>query len=415
MSKSIGSPLWIAAVWVVAGLLSLLGALCYGELAARYPEAGGGYVYLREAYGPRLAFLYGWKCFLVMDPGLTAALAAGLASYAGYIVKLSPLESKAVAIACIATVGGANAAGIRFGSFLIRWLTALKLGLLLFIIFWGLVFQLGSWSHFLPLVSQRPGSSPLGGALAVGFISAFFSLAGWWDLNKLAGEVRDPWKLLPRALLLGILIVTVVYLATSAVFLYLVPMERVTSGETFAAQAGEALFGGTGGLILSAIVIVSVFGSLAAVIMAAPRVYYAMARDRLFFSSAASIHPKFGTPARAIMLQATLASILVILGSFSEIVAYFIFVTVVFVALTVAGVMVLRRRYGPGPGYLTPAYPLVPVAFLVLIVVLLVLLAANNPRQASIGTAVVLLGLPAYRLFSVHGPATQKRAAGMKG
>src|SRR5215472_16606016 len=267
MSKSIGSPLWIAAVWIVVGLFSLLCALCYAELAARYPEAGGGYVYLREAYGPRLAFLYGWKCFLVMDPGLTAALAAGLASYAGYIVRLSPLGSKAIAVGCIATVGVANAVGVRLGSFLIRWLTALKLGLLLFIIVWALVFQLGNWSHFLPFVSQHPGSSPLGDALAVGFISAFFSLAGWWDLNKLAGEVRDPRKLLPRALLLGILIVTIVYIATSAVFLYLVPIERVTSGETFAAQAGAALFGSRGGVILSAVVIVSVFGSLTVTVM----------------------------------------------------------------------------------------------------------------------------------------------------
>lgn len=243
MAKSIGSPLLIAVMWLVMGALSMLGALCYGELAARYPEAGGGYVYLRQAYGPRVAFLYGWKCFLVLDPGLTAALSVGVASYVGYVVKLSWLGSKAIAVGSIIFVAAVNILGVRSGALLMRSITALKVGVLLFIPIWALVFGLGSWSHFVPLVSQRPGSAPLGSALAGGFILAFFSLAGWWDVNKLAGEVRDPQKTLPRALGIGLLTVTLVYLITSAVFLYLVPIERVTSGETFAAQAGEALFG----------------------------------------------------------------------------------------------------------------------------------------------------------------------------
>src|SRR5580704_8182607 len=158
MSRSLGSPLLIAGVWVIMGVLSVLGALCYGELAARYPEAGGGYVYLREAYGPRVAFLYGWKCFLVMDPGLTAALAVGVASYTSYIVNLSWLASKSVAIGCILAVAAANILGVRLGAFIMRCLTALKLGLLLFIICWALGFGLGNWSHFIPFIPQRAGS-----------------------------------------------------------------------------------------------------------------------------------------------------------------------------------------------------------------------------------------------------------------
>ncbi|HWX41484.1 MAG TPA: amino acid permease [Blastocatellia bacterium] len=410
MSKTIGSPLLVAAVWIVVGILSLLGALCYGELAARYPEAGGGYVYLREAFGPRLAFLYGWKCFLVMDPGLAAALSVGLAGYAGYIVGLSPVASKAVAVACILIIAAANILGVRLGAFFVRWLTALKLGLLAFIIIWAFAFGSGDWSHFLPLASQRPGSSPLAAALAIGLVSAFFSCAGWWDVSKLAGEVRNPQRVLPRALLFGILIVTAVYLATSAVFVYLVPMERVTSGETFAAQAGEALFGRSGGLVFSAIVIVSVFGSLAAIIMAAPRVYYAMARNGVFPRSAASIHPRYGTPVRAIMLQAALACILVLLGNFSQIVAYFIFITVAFVAITVAGLFVLRKRHGTGSGYLVPGYPYTPVAFLALAAILLLLLVANNPWQALIGTAIVGLGIPSYTLFFSRGASVAQEA-----
>src|ERR1700724_863771 len=179
--------------------------------------------------------------------------------------------------------------------------------------------RLGNWSNFIPLVAQRPGSDPLIGALAGGLVGAFFSFGGWWDLSKLAGEVRDPERILPRALVYGVTILTIVYTLTSAVFIYLVPLERVTSGEIFAAQAGEVLFGQLGGQVLSGIVIVAVLGSLAAVVMSAPRVYFAMARDGLFIPAAASIHPRFGTPARAIIIQAALASVLVLVGTFSTI------------------------------------------------------------------------------------------------
>jgi APA family basic amino acid/polyamine antiporter len=196
-----------------------------------------------------------------------------------------------------------------------------------------------------------------------------------------------------------VLSVTCVYLLTSAVFLYLVPLERVTSGETFAAQAGEQLFGRAGGEIFSAIVIVSVLGSLAGIIMAAPRVYYAMARDRLFPSSVAAVHPKFGTPARAIALQASMACLLVLLGTFDKIVAYFVFVTVLFIGLTVAAVFVLRRKKKGARTFSAPGYPLTPLIFLALIAVLLLLLAGHNPREAALGLLVVALGVPVYYLL----------------
>ena len=400
MSRSIGSPLLISTVWIAVGALSILGALCYGELAARFPEAGGGYVYLREAYGPRIAFLYGWKCFLVMDPGLTAALAVGVASYVGYIVSLSWVGSKLLAIGCIVAVTSANILGVRFGASIMRGLTALKVSLLLFIICWAVGFGFGSWSHFLPFVPQHSGSDGLGIALAGGLISAFFAFAGWWDVSRVTGEVSNPQKNLPRALFFGILIVTVVYLATSAVFIYLVPIERVTSGETFAAQAGEAIFGRRGGLMFSSVVIISVLGSLAAFMIAAPRLYYAMARDRLFFMSAARIHPRFGTPVGAIALQSVMASALVLLGNFRTIVAYFFFITFVFIGLTVAGLMIIRRRHGESISYKTPGYPLTPILFVACTVAFLFVLFAGNPRQALIGTAVVGLGLPVYKYIS---------------
>jgi APA family basic amino acid/polyamine antiporter len=212
----------------------------------------------------------------------------------------------------------------------------------------------------------------------------------------MAGEVRDARRMLPRAIALGVLAVTIVYIATSAAFMYLVPLDRVTSGETFAAQAGEALFGQAAAQIFSAVVVVSVLGSLTAVMMTAPRVYYAMARDGLFFKTAAAVHPRFGTPARAIALQAALASVLVAIGTFQQIVAYFIFVTVIFIALTVAAVFVLRRE-SDGESYRAPGYPVTPLVFLGLVVVLLVLLAGSNPTEAILGVAIVALGLPVYQ------------------
>ncbi len=399
MAKSLGSPFWLLIVWLVMGGMALCGALCYGELAARFPEAGGGYVYLREAYGQQVAFLYGWKCFLVMDPGVTAALAVGFASYAGYLINLSSIGGKIVAIVAIALFAIVNIYGLRISASVMRLLTILKLSALASIALWAVGLRLGDLSNFTPFVAQRSGSAPLFSALAGAMVAGFFSFGGWWDLSKLSGEVRDPAHTLPRALAFGVVAVTIVYLLTSFVFIYLVPLDRVTSGETFAAQAGEALFGGSGGQIFSIIVIVSVLGSLAAVMMAASRVYYAMARDGVFFDSVAALHPRFGTPARAIVLQAALASLLVALGTFDQIIAYFVFVTVIFIALTVAAVFALRRNDQGAATFRAAGYPITPLFFLLLVTLLLVLLGGNSPRQALLGVAVVALGAPIYHLF----------------
>jgi APA family basic amino acid/polyamine antiporter len=400
MAKSVGSPALVLVIWLVMGAMALCGALCYGELAARFPEAGGSYVYLREAYGEGLAFLYGWMALIVMDPGITAALATGLGQYAGYVLELPPAGVKLVAVASILLLAAANIRGVLLGAWLMRWLTALKLGLLLLVLAWGFIFRLGDWSNFAPLVAQREGSAPLVMALAGGLVAAFFSFGGWWDLSKLGGEVREPARTLPRALVYGVLTVTLVYILTSAAFVYLVPMERVASGEVFAAQAGEALFGRLGGSVFAGVVIVAVLGSLAGLMLAAPRVYYAMARDRVFFEGVARLHPRFESPARAIAIQAALACVLVVSGNFDEIVAYFIFVVVLFIALTVASIFRFRRRgRASEPQYLTPGYPLTPALFLSLVALLLALLAGNNPKQALLGLGATAMGLPVYYIF----------------
>lgn len=398
MLKSLGSPLWTLLVWLAMGAMALCGALCYGELASRYPRAGGGYVYLREAYGRPLAFLYGWMSLLVMDCGLSAALSVGLAAYCGALVPLTPGATRAVAVGAILSLAALNVAGVRPSVRLIAALTGLKLGSLLLLVLFTLVVRTGSAAHFLPFVARRPDSGALLPALAAGSLSAFFSFGGWWDLGKLAGEVRQPGSTLPRALVYGVALVTLVYVSISATFLYLVPLEAAGSGETFAAQAGEVLFGHVGGRIFTAIVLVAVLGSLASIMLTAPRVYLAMARDGLFVPGVASISPRFHTPVRAILVHAVLASLLAMVASFRQIVGYFIFVAVLFLALSVAALFVVRRRHTEG-GFRAPGYPYTPWVFLSFSALLLVLLAAGNPRQSLLGVAVVALGLPVYRVF----------------
>src|SRR5204862_1915012 len=257
-----------------------------------------------------VAFLYGWMCLLVLDPGLTAALATGLASYAAFIIPLSALWSKVVAILVIWALFILNIFSIQISAAILRWSTWLKLGLLAFLVVWGLSLRLGNWSNFAPFVAQRPGSLPLGPALGAAMVGAFFSFGGWWDVSKIAGEVRDPGRNLPRAMLLGVLVVTAIYILVSIAFLYVVPLGRVTSDQTFVAQAGAILFGRAGGVVFAAIVVVCVLSSLAALIMSAPRVYYAMAQDGLFLKAVARTHPRFGTPANAIFIQGLVASVL---------------------------------------------------------------------------------------------------------
>jgi APA family basic amino acid/polyamine antiporter len=395
MTKALGSPFWILVVWLAVGATAFCGSLCFGELAARYPEAGGGYLYLREAWGPGVAFLYGWKSLLVMDPGLSAALGAGIGQYSAALFPLGDLGQKAVAMAAILFLALVSALGVRFAGNVVRLLAVAKLLLLGAIIALGFASTGGAWSNFQPFLEARPGSAPLAAGLAGGLIGAFFAFGGFWDLAKIGGEVRNPTRTLPRALALGVGIATIVYILTSGAFIYLVPIETVGSGPAFAAQAGAALFGADGGRIFAAIVLIAIAGSLAAVLMTAPRVYYAMARDGLFPGSVGRLHPRFGTPVRAIVLQAALGCLMVALATFEAIIAYFVFVAVAFVALTVAGIYRLPRP--AGAAFRIPGYPLTPLAFLALLVMLLALLAAGRPLEAALGTAVVALGFPVYR------------------
>ena len=395
--RTMASPVGVMLVWASLGVMALSGALCYGALAARYPRAGGGYVFLREAYGSRLAFLYGWKCLLIMDPGITAALATGFASYASYFTTLGPAAARVVALGVIVVFSVVHIIGVTFGTRVLTAVTGLKVFLILALTAGALTSPSGSWSHFMPMFDRPAGAPPLAGAVAGAFVAAFFSFGGWWEVTRVAGEVRDPHRTLPRALTIGVAVVTLLYMLATLAFIYVVPIGLVAEGQAFPAQVGETILGRTGGAVVAVIVMVCALGSLGAIQMMAPRLYVAMAEDGLFPGAAAVVHPRFGTPARAIAVQGVLAATLVVLGTFDTIVAYFVFITVVFIAAVVSSVFVLRRR---DHRFEVPGYPWTPAIFLSMVAVLLTLMVLNSPLQALLGLVVVAAALPVYQMLS---------------
>lgn len=396
---ALASPALTLGLWTVGGLVVLAGAFTFGELASRYPQAGGLYVYLREAWGPRLAFLYGWQSLLIMDPGVTAALAAGASQYATLVWPAAAGFEPLVAVGMIWALAALNMAGLTFGARVFGVLTVFKLCTLAGIVVLAIVTSAGSWSHFTPFVGAREGAPPLGEALALGLVSVFFSFGGFWEASRIAGEVRDPRRTLPIALVAGVVCVTVIYLMTTVAFIYLVPASAATSASEFARLAGEALLGSAGPAVLASVVLLSVVASAMAMIMVAPRLYEAMSLDGLFPRALTVRHPTTGAPVRATALLATLASLFVVVGTFQQIVAFFIATALTFIALAAAALFVVRRRDGGHRAFRAPAFPLTPAVFAGFVSVVVLMVAVNRPLQALAGLALVLAGVPAFRLF----------------
>ncbi|MCO6510334.1 MAG: amino acid permease [Aridibacter famidurans] len=391
MAKSVQSPFWLFAIWIVIGLATLCGALSYAELTARFPEAGGPYVFLREAYGKATAFLFGWVVLLVIDPGLTAIFSVGLAGYFSYIVPMTQPAQTALAIATVVAVGMINIRGARLGAGVLNVLIVLKIGSLLALIVIGFLGGFGDWGNFDPFFAAPPDWTA---ALIGGSVGAYFAFAGWWEVSRIAGEVEEPSKNLPKALAIGVGTITVIYTLTSAVFYYLVPVEKVGDETTFAAQAGAALFGALGGKVFAALVVISVLGTIFAYLMASPRLYFAMAKDGLFFPSFGKLHEKWETPHRATLIQMALACLLIVSGSFDQIVSYFFFVAIVFIMIIVGGLFAIDRT--DKSGYVTPLFPLTPVIFILVTGFVAAMLLLRDPVQSLLGVGIVLVGIPVY-------------------
>ena len=386
MAKSLGSPLLLGAVWCAMAGMMVCGALCYAELAVRFPEAGGEYVYLRQGYGGRAAFLYGWMSAAVMDPGLAAALAVGATAYAQALVPMEPMAAAlfpAVTLTCLAVV---NLLGTRLSGGLMTAANLLKITVLFGLVGWAVAAGGGSLANLAPLAERRAGSGPLFPAIAGAVVSAFFSFGGWWEAGKLAGEIRDPEKNLPRAFTGGVLLVTGIYLLISFAFLYVLPLEEIVSNNAFVSQFGGALFGSAGAKVLSVCVLLSVLGGLLALTLAAPRAYYAMARDGAFFPAFARLHPRFGTPVHAILLQTGLALVVLTLGAFDRILSYIVFSAVLFLGLSASALFRLR------PPVVRWWFPAAPILFVAGCLVIALLILINDPLPALLGVAVVLAG-----------------------
>ena len=357
---------------------------------------------MQEGWGEGIAFLYGWQSLLVMDPGVTAALATGLSEYVVLLWPAVAGKERWLAIGVIWTLAIVSMAGLRLSARLLGIITAVKLLAFVAVVVVAFAAETGSWSHFEPVVGRQASTVPLGEAIALGLVSVFFSFGGFWEASRMAGEVRDVTRTLPLALAIGVTCVTVVYVATTMAFVYVVPPQQVTSASEFARHAGEAMLGRNGPAVLASIVVLSVAVSILALLITAPRLYVAMSRDGLFPASLASVNPVTQSPARATAFLALLASVFVSVGTFQQIVAFFMCTTLGFIALAAAALVVVRKRAPGGTSFHAPGYPLTTVLFVLLILSVVTLVGINQPLQATAGFVIVLLGLPVRHLFARH-------------
>ncbi len=395
MTRSMGSKDAVLSVWAVAGLLSLFGALSFAELASMMPHAGGQYVYLREAYGPLTGYLCGWSFFVAAQTGGIAVLAVGFAEYANEFLPLTPWEQKAAAAGSIAVFTAINYRGVREGGAVQSILTGLKLGAIAVIVLLGYVLVRGLPGG--PETLAAPTGHRFAASFGVAMVGAFWAYEGWNACTFAAGEVERPERNVPLALILGTAAVIVIYVALNLVYYHVLPMDQVARSSRVGADAAVRIFGHTGSYLVSLLIIISTLGSLNGSILAAPRVYYAMAQDGLFFRWCARVHPRFHTPHLALLVQAVWAVVLVAAGTYEQLFTYVIFAAFVFYALTALAVVVLRRTrpHAPRP-YRVFGYPYVPIIFVLGSALFLANTLIEEPVQAGFGAIMLAAGVLVY-------------------
>jgi APA family basic amino acid/polyamine antiporter len=391
---------WLVLLaWLLGGLVALAGALSYAELATMMPHAGGEYVYLREIYGPLPAFLTGWTSFFV---GFSAPVAASAVACAKYLAAAGVLPEtwvaeKSTAAGIVLALSAVHYCGLRLGARVQNFLTGLKLFLLFGLIAAGFAIGRGGWDFLGAASSFWDAGRP--GQLGVTLLLAMFAYSGWNAAGYIAGEIEQPARNLPRSLLLGTLIVTLIYLLMNLLlFFAALPAQLrgiVPVGEVAAVQ----LFGTGAATMISTLIALALLSSLSAYVLIGPRVYYAMAKDGLFFRFAARVHPRFQTPGLSILAQAVCALAMILTGTFEQLLIYIGFSLGIFPLLAVAGVFVLRRRQPQRERpYRVWGYPLVPLFFLVVMVAVLIVGFVNSPKPSLIALATVAAGVPAYWL-----------------
>lgn len=417
IAKSIPSPPLILLAFIVGGILSLAGALIYAELGAALPHAGGQYVYIREAYGLFPGFMFGWMMFLAYMTGAIAATAVAFAEYFGYFIPRLGTDSylfsttvsifnhsfpfsisagQIVAIVVILILSFFNYIGLLFGSIIQNIFTVLKIGALVALVSLG--FIIGKGTHIeLSLSASNFSSSNLIMGFGVAMIAVIWTYGGWNCLSFTSGEIKNPKRNLPLSLIIGVLGVTAIYICVNYIYLYALPIGEMTGVVRVAEKAASFLFGGTAAAFISAAVMISTFGALNATILTGPRVYYAMAKDKLFFKRVADVHPRFRTPGVAIIVQAVWGCLLTLTGTFEQLITFVIFILIIFYIAAAASLFTLRKKYPDLPRpYKTWGYPVVPFLYILALSGLLINTLVNKPVESIAGLGIVFIGVPVY-------------------
>jgi len=387
----------VLLVWITGGVLSLFGSLSIGELAANFPGAGGLYVYLRQLYGRPLAFLYGWALFSLIQSGSIATLASGFALYTSKIVTLTPWEFKTLPIVCIVVFSLINLFGIRFAG-AVQNIAAISKVFGIALVFCLLIVR--GHTSYLRLALPAHASPSLFVAFGAALVAVLWAYEGWHVVSFTASEFRSPARDLPKSLFWGTLIVTAIYLLMTLAYYAVLTSAQIGASASAAGAAIQTAWGQRALLLVSIVILTSILGATNGMILTAPRVYFAMAQDGVFFTSFGRISDRYRVPIFAIVAQAIWSSALTLMGSFQQLFTYVVFTAWIFYGLTVAGVFLLRRRHPhAAETFRTPAYPWVPLAFVLAAAGITLSTIVADPLHAAYGIAMVLIGIPLYFLF----------------
>jgi len=399
IARGVGAPLLIFAVWIVGGLLSYFGALSFAEMGGAMPKAGGMYNFLREAYGPLLAFLFGWTLFLVIDSGAIATLTVAFASnYLPYFVKISPFGQKLVAAAFILFLVVVNYVGVRWGANLQNFLTVIKFVALAAVCVIVFIFakeaSASNWVRPLPTGL----STSMFGAFGVALVASLWAYKGWEGATYSAGEVKRPERNLPMGLLIGTMTCVIIYVVANMAYLYVFPASKIADSPRIASDVMNVVVGPVGASIISFIILFSIMGAANQTILCSPRVYFAMARDGLFFDKIAEAHPKFLTPHISIIALGIWSLVLtLLLETFESLFTYVIFGEWIFFGLTVGAVIVLRKKRPDLPRpYKTWGYPITPIIFMLAALYISGTSLISTFKESMFGLIIIFLGVPAY-------------------